>query len=183
MTSSEQAVVGLFCILVGVFFLANSIIFQRTRRVIDQFFHHSAGSLATIRDYSLNKIQVIIGFLFLATGFIMQLFAFLEDIEGKGTVLLAGVLILVAGFVVYMIGATYSRRSFRRYLREFFKKNPWSFSENMAVTKEIGMFLGIHKTEDMTVDEFVHQVKKALDVPAKPQVSERRGMRDISWSR
>ena len=51
---------GLFCILVGVFFLANSIIFQRTRRVIDQFFHRSAGSLATIRDYSLNKIQVII---------------------------------------------------------------------------------------------------------------------------
>ncbi|MEY2980604.1 MAG: hypothetical protein RL562_831, partial [Planctomycetota bacterium] len=33
MDSAELAVIGLTCNLVGVFFLANSIIFRRTRRV------------------------------------------------------------------------------------------------------------------------------------------------------
>ena len=75
-------------------------------------------------------------------------------------------IVLLAG-LVYFIGSTYSRRSFRRHLQSFFQKHPWSFTENMALTKEIGLFLGIRHGSEMTVEEFVHSVKKALGVPAQ----------------
>ena len=61
MESTELAVIGLTCNLVGVFFLANSIIFRRPRKVMEEFFGVGAGSMVALRDYSLNKMQVAIG--------------------------------------------------------------------------------------------------------------------------
>lgn len=165
MDASELAVIGLTCNLVGVFLLANSIIFRRTRRVIEEFFGVGAGQLATIKDYSLNKIQIVIGFLFLNAGFLLLLFANFQLLEQRMTTLLVCLSIVLFAALAWGIGAHYSRRSFRRHLREFFQKHTWSFTENMALTKEIGLFLGIRHTKDMTVEEFVHNVKKALHVP------------------
>lgn len=165
MESPDLLVIGLTCCLVGVFFLANSIIFRRPRRVIEEFFGVGAGSLETIRDYALNKIQVVIGFLFLNAGFLLQAFAVLGGMTDRAFTLIVCLSIVAFAGVVYVIGATYSRRAFKRYLHQFFGKHPWSFTDNMALTKEIGAFLGIHHTPDMTVEEFVHRVKKALGVP------------------
>ena len=171
MESPELLVIGLTCCLVGVFFLANSIIFRRPRRVVEEFFGVGAGSLELVRDYALNKIQVVIGFLFLNAGLLFQAFAVLGGMTDKVFTLIVCASIVVFAFVVYLVGATYSRRAFKRYLHSFFQKHAWSFTDNMAVTKEIGAFLGIHHTPDMTVEEFVHRVKKALGVPAEMAAS------------
>ena len=165
MDSPELAVVGLTCNLVGVFFLANSIIFRRPRKVMEEFFGVGAGSMEMIRDYALNKIQVVIGFLFLNAGFLLLAFSSLDALTDRGFTAIVCIGIVVFAGVVYVVGAIYSRLSFKRYLQEFFQKHPWSFTDNMALTKEIGHFLGIHHTSEMTVEEFVHQVKKALGVP------------------
>ena len=165
MDPSQLQVIGLTCNLVGVFFLANSIIFRRPRKVIEEFFGVGAGSLETIRNYALNKIQVVIGFLFLNAGFLLQAFGVLGPMEDRAVVLIVSLSIILFAGVAYAIGATYSRRSFKRYLHQFFHKHSWSFTENMTLTKEIGLFLGIRHTPDMTVEEFVHRVKQALGVP------------------
>ncbi len=169
MESSELAVIGLTCNLVGVFFLANSIIFRRTRKVIEEFFGVGAGSLAAVRDYSLNKIQVVIGFLFLNTGFLLQGFAVLDSIRDRLTTVFVCVVIVAFAGLVYLIGATYSRRTFRRYLKDFFRTHPWDFQKNMALTQEIGLWLGIRQSPDMTVEDYVRAVRRALDLPAEPE--------------
>jgi hypothetical protein len=85
-----------------------------------------------------------------------------------------------------MVGAYYSRRSFKRLLREFFKVHAWSFTENMVLTKEIGLFLDIPRTVDMTVEDYVHRVREALGVGDQPRtpsgagVDRGRRIRDIS---
>ena len=162
---SELAVIGLTCNLVGVFFLANSIIFRRPRRLLEEFFGVGAGSLTSIRDYALNKIQVTIGFLYLNIGFLLQAGAQLGAIKQR--VPTAIICVLVVGFagVVYLVGAIRSRRTFRRLLQEFFQAHAWSFSENMALTKEIGTFLGVRRTDDMTVEDYVHAVRERLSLP------------------
>jgi hypothetical protein len=171
MDSAELAVIGLTCNLVGVFFLANSIIFRRTRKVIEEFFGVGAGSLASVRDYSLNKIQVVIGFLFLNTGFLLQGFSVLDAIRERLTTVLVCLGIVGFAGVVYLVGATYSRRTFRRYLRDFFQQNPWDFQSNMVLTQEIGVHLGVRHTPDMTVEDYVRAVRRALDLPAEAERS------------
>ena len=167
MDATDLTVIGLTCNLVGVFFLANSIIFRRPRRVIEEFFGVGAGSIATIRDYALNKMQVVIGFLFLNSGFLLQIAAKFGAVEGRIATITFCFAIIAASVVVYLIGAYSSRRSFRRLLREFFQSHPWSFTENMALTKEIGSFLGIQHTQDMTVEDYVQRVRTALGIDPK----------------
>ena len=167
MDSAELAVIGLTCNLVGVFFLANSIIFRRSRKVIEEFFGVGAGSLTAVRDYSLNKIQVVIGFLFLNTGFLLHGFSVLDAIrERLLTVVICLVLVAFAG-LVYLIGLTYSRRTFRRYLKEFFSKHSdWDFEKDLRQTQEIGEQLGIPHRPDMSVADYVREVRRALELPA-----------------
>lgn len=165
MDSSELAVIGLTCNLVGVFFLANSIIFRRPRKVMEEFFGVGAGSMTALRDYTLNKIQVVIGFLFLNTGFLLQGFANLESISDRlGTVVICLAIVLCAG-LVYLVGWVYSRRSFKRLLRDFFHRHQWSFQENMALTREIGKHLGVIESPDMPVKDYIQKVRAALGLP------------------
>jgi len=167
MGPSELAVIGLTCNLVGVFFLANSIIFRRPRKVIEEFFDVGKRSLATVRDYALNKIQVILGFLFLNAGFVLQAFSHRQALVEHWQVVLVGVSIVIVAFLFYLGGAVYSRRSFKRYLREFFRNHPYDFQGNMALTKEIGALLGIPHTGDTTVEDYAHRVRESLGVVAK----------------
>ncbi len=85
--------------------------------------------------------------------------------------------IVVFAVAVYAIGAYSSRRAFRKLLREFFQQqSSWSFTENMALTKEIGEILGVPHSPDMTVEAYVHKVRQALGCSSqatKPATPER----------
>jgi len=190
MESSELAVIGLACNLVGIFFLANSITFQRSRRAVEEFFRKGPGSLARVRDYALNRMQVFVGFLFLNAGFLLQIAGHWDGVRDHLTTLTFCIGIVVFAVLTYLGGLVYSRRHFRRLLQEFFQTHPWSFTENMALTKEIGQFLGISLEADMSVEDYLHKVRRALGVdPAQlppgtsGAVERNRRMRDISTVR
>lgn len=187
MESSELAVIGLACNLVGIFFLANSITFQRSRRAVEEFFRKGPGSLAKVRDYALNRMQVFVGFLFLNAGFLLQIAGHWEGVRDHVTTLTFCAAIVVFAVLTYVGGLLYSRRHFKMLLREFFQTHAWSFTEDMSLTKEIGQFLGIPLSPDMTVEDYLHQVRQALGVDptqlppgASGAVERNRRMRDIS---
>lgn len=185
MESPELAIVGLVCNVVGVFFLANSIRFREPRKAIEENLGVAAKSLDRVRDTALNNMQVMIGFLFLTAGFLLQIMGQWDAVAGQISTLGLCAGIVAFAFLTYLVGAVYSRRTFRKLLREFFREHPWSFTENMALTKEIGEFLGIPHSQDMTVEAYVRQVRLALGVTAPPGKPEKtadrsRRIRDIS---
>lgn len=162
------AVVGLTCNVVGVFFLANSIRFREPSRVLQEALGVASRSLLKVRDTALNNMQVMLGFLFLTTGFLLQVVA-QWDME-LTTLLLCAAILAVAGGV-YAIGAYTTRRAFQKMLREFFKTQPWSFQDDMELTKEIGEVLGVERGKDMTVEAYVSSVQKALGVQVGAKAS------------
>ncbi len=168
MNDPELAVVGLTCNVVGVFFLANSIRFREPRKALEDALGVGVRSLLRVRDTALNNMQVIIGFLFLTTGFLLQVVA-QWDMEMTTLAFCAGI-IAFAG-AVYAIGAYSSRRAFRKLLREFFQAEDWSFADDMQVTKEIGEVLGVPHTKDMTVEAYIHRVRQALGVQPQPKAA------------
>ncbi len=164
MEPSGVTVIGLAMNVVGIFFLANSIIFRRPKKVLAEFFGVEKSSLYTIKDYVLNKIQVVIGFLFLTGGFILQAAGAWSSIKDQASVLFICGGIFIIAVLVYIIGAHYSRRSFRKYLMNFFKDHEWSFTANMQLTKEIGEIFGIPHDPDETVEAYAYKVRNFLDV-------------------
>jgi hypothetical protein len=166
MENAELAVVGLTCNVVGVFFLANSIRFRDPRVALEDALGVGVRSLLKVRDTALNNMQVILGFLFLTTGFLLQVVA-KWDMELTTLALCAGIIVFAGA--VFAIGAYSSRRAFRRLVCEFFKSREWSFTDDMALTKEIGEALGVPHTKDMTVEVYAHRVRQALGVTAPPR--------------
>ena len=176
MENPELAVVGLTCNVVGVFFLANSIRFREPRKALEDALGTGGRSLLKVRDTALNNMQVIIGFLFLTTGYLLQVVAKWD--MALTTLLLCAAILGFAG-AVYAIGAYSSRRAFRKLLREFFQSEQWSFQDDMELTKEIGEILGVPLAKDMTVEAYVHKVRQALGVThtGKPSPGPERGRR------
>ncbi|MEO6596510.1 MAG: hypothetical protein ABIP94_17300 [Planctomycetota bacterium] len=176
MENPELAVIGLTCNVVGVFFLANSIRFREPRKALEDALGVGIRSLLKVRDTALNNMQVIIGFLFLTTGFLLQVVA-TWNMEITTLAFCIGI-VAFAG-AVYSIGAYSSRRAFRKLLREFFQTEEWSFTDNMEITKEIGEALGVPHAKDMTVEVYVQRVRHALGVqnPTKPSSTADRARR------
>lgn len=168
MENPELAVVGLTCNVVGVFFLANSIRFREPPKALAEALGLGGRSLLKVRDTALNNMQVMLGFLFLTTGFLLQVVA-KWDMELTTLLLCAGI-IAFAG-AVYAMGAYSSRRAFRKLLKEFFQSQAWSFQDDMELTKEIGEALGVPLAKDMTVEAYVHSVRQALGVTTPPKAS------------
>ncbi|HEX6812562.1 MAG TPA: hypothetical protein VF384_13130 [Planctomycetota bacterium] len=168
MENPELAVIGLTCNVVGVFFLANSIRFREPRKALEDALGVGVRSLLKVRDTALNNMQVIIGFLFLTTGFLLQIVA-KWDMEPTTLLFCAGIIVFAG--VVFTIGAYSSRRAFRKLLREFFQSEAWSFTDDMQLTKEIGEALGVPHAKDMTVEEYVHRVRIALGVQNQPKAA------------
>ena len=170
-------IIGSTCCLVGVFFLANSIIFRKLKNVIAVFFSARMRSLNTIKDYSLNNLQVALGFVFLATGFLLQLYAVLGDLPPERTwIWVVCGSIVVFAVVVYLAGKGYSRHTFKKYLRRFFQAHPEAFNRDISVTKEIGEFLGIRHTHEMTVEDYLREVRSALRMGPEEAVGPRGGL-------
>ena len=185
MDSPELAVVGLVCDVVGVFFLANSIRFREPRKAIEDNLGVGQKSLDRVRDTALNNMQVMIGFLFLTAGFLLQILGWWDRVAEQVTTLGICAGIIVAAVAVYALGAIHSRRTFTKLLREFFQEHNLPLTDNMALTKEIGAFLGVPDKQDMTVEDYVRQVRQALGVTAPPPKPERlsdraRRVRDIT---
>ena len=164
MEPSELSVVGLTCCLVGVFFLANSIIFRKLKNVIAVFFGVKMRGLNTIKDYTLNNLQVALGFVFLAMGFLLQMYAQIGAVP-VGALTTTWVIclgIVIFAVVVYLAGKSYSRHTFKKYLRRFFQTHPEAFNRDIQITKEIGEFLGVRHTHEMTVEDYLQKVRTAL---------------------
>jgi hypothetical protein len=168
MEHPELVLVGLTCNVVGVFFLANSIRFREPRKALADALGLGVRSLLKVRDTALNNMQVIIGFLFLTTGFLLQIVARWDQ---QWTTLMSCAGIIVFAVAVYAIGAYSSRRAFKKLLREFFQKQPWSFTDDMELTKEIGEAMGVPHIKDMTVEAYAHKVRQALGVPNQQKPS------------
>jgi hypothetical protein len=170
---SDFIIIGVTMNIVGTFFLANSIVFKRPRRVIEEFFVSRPGSLLEIRDYIFTKIQVIIGFVFLFCGFGLQIVAHVDKLANPKPFLIFSIAaIFLTAFLTGTIGYATSRRAFKRYLKDFFRKNPWPFARHMGLTQEIGEIFGIPKGPDDTVEMYCAKLRRELKVP-DPVDSER----------
>mgnify|MGYP001468024119 CR=1 FL=1 len=171
MGSPELIVIGLACILVGLFLLANSIVFRSPRHLIGEFFGVGQGTLRPLRDYILNKIQVVIGFLFLTAGVVLQAWSFWAQIENKLPTLIICAVLVCFATGVWLIGNVYSRRSFQRYLGEFFGEHEFNFHQNIELTKQMGKAFGIPTSPDESVEQYVAKVMRALGIDPRARAS------------
>ncbi len=179
----DWRVVGLTLNIVGVFFLAGSITFKRTRRVLHECFGvEKTYPLRKVREYVLNKVQVYIGFTFLIAGFIIQVWDILAKNKAGGSSdiiepnLLSIAIVLVISTVVLtvilkIVQLCWTRVTFKRLMIDFFREHEWELVKNAEVAKEIGGLLKIPRNKDDSIEDYVLKIKKALHIASDSEKS------------
>lgn len=179
-------VIGLTLNIVGAFFIVNSLYFKRPRRLLYEYFgSEKRRPLSSIRSLVMSQVQLVIGFVFLISGYFLQLAAQIADnfVDREAWLRDPTVLSIVAILILSMMAVTlalkvcqifWTRWTFRRILIEYFRDNPASLEKYPATLKEVGEVIGVDHASDDSVADYTARVRKALQIEG-PIVRPERG--------
>jgi hypothetical protein len=167
----NPSVIGYTLNVVGLFFLASAITFKNPRRQIEEILGiERPRTLSTVRDHLVNQIQVYIGFVFLVAGYVLLMGEELATGDGSpaenpnlvwiAVVLLVATLATMAA--LKLVQLLYTRRKFRRLLREVLRESKFSLEKNQKLAVQIGELMRIPQDRDQSVPEYIENVKAAL---------------------
>lgn len=169
-------VIGLTLNIVGAFFIVNSLIFKRPLRALQEHFGvEKRRSLSSIRSHVMSQVQLVIGFIFLISGYFLSLAAHLadevpdrENFFSDPTVLsIAAILIssmLVVTLVLKVGQIFWTKWTFRRLLIDFFRDNASLLEKDAETLKELGQLMDVEKKGEDSVTDYKDRVKKALEI-------------------
>jgi hypothetical protein len=168
--NADWTSLGLVSCIIGAFLIANSTLFEHPRSLVARYFGRSYGRLQSVREYVYNRVQTTLGFAFLLAGFGFQLIGRFRAAEGGGAPLsMAWVGVLVASAIALLfIGWWWSVWAFRRYVREYFTRNPRDFRAEPAAAREVGELFGIESSENDTVEDYVDRLLRETGLPQWP---------------
>jgi hypothetical protein len=167
--NADWTSLGLVSCIIGAFLIANSTLFEHPRSLVARYFGRSFGRLQSVREYVYNRVQTTLGFAFLLAGFGFQLIGRFRAAPAEELPLsMAWVGVLVASAIAMLFsGWWWSVWAFRRYVREYFTRNPRDFRAEPSVAREIGELFGIESSEDDTVEDYVDRLLRETGLPQK----------------
>jgi hypothetical protein len=175
----NPTVIGCALNVVGLFFLASAISFQRPRRQIEELLGvERPRSLLAVREQLVHQIQTYLGFGLLVIGYVLLMGDELErggpgPAEGSDHQLLWIVVLLVVALLgttvaFKLIKEVYARSKFRRLLREVVHDANFNLEKNPQLSVQIGELLHIPKGEEESVAEYIAKVRAALKIKQPP---------------
>jgi hypothetical protein len=169
--------IGLTLNIVGAFFIVNSLVFKRPRRFLHDYFGvEKRRPLSTIRNHVMSQVQLVIGFVFLISGYFLSLAKNLADeIPDRDSIFSdPGVLTIAAILIVSMLAVTlilkicqilWTKWTFRQLLIDFFRDHPAALDKHPAALKEVGEILGVDHYQDDSVADYSDRLRKVLELP------------------
>ncbi|MDB2576336.1 hypothetical protein N9185_00665 [bacterium] len=173
--AADWTSLGLVLCIVGAFLIANSTLFEHPRSLVARYFGRSYGRLQSVREYVYNRVQTTLGFAFLLTGFGLQLVGqFRSAGPGEAPLNMVWIGVIVAAAIALLFsGWWWSVWAFRRYVREYFNRNPQDFRAEPAMAREVGDLFGVESSEDDTVEDYVGRLVRETGLPQQAPVEER----------
>lgn len=168
----DWASLGLVASIVGCFLIANAILFEHPRRLVERYFGSSTGRLRSVREYVYNRVQTNLGFTFLLGGFGLQLYGRYGEAGAQGTTPFSmawvGLIVVLAVGLLFS-GWWWSMLAFRRYVRQYFIQHPPNLMGDPATMRELGELFGVESYDDDTVEAYVARLRAKAGLPADPR--------------
>lgn len=166
---------GLVLVLIGVFLLANAVLFRHPRALVAEHFGGTRERLVSIRGAIFHRLQVHLGFLFLLVGLAVAIYG---HFGAPGTSTPAGgsevarvfpkewVGLIVAAVLGLELGGWWlSHALFLRYVREHFRAHPPALEEDLALARELGELFGIHSEGNDSVQSYLVRIRGRIGLP------------------
>lgn len=126
-------------------------------------------SLRPLRAALQSKVRGQVGACFLAAAGALALVSLFLETELPTMVLPVGAIFLVAlsVFLVILQGK-YVENAMRRYLQTHLREFPFSFEDNLGLTREIGELFGVTGAAEDTVERYVKRLRERLGLKEPP---------------
>lgn len=177
----DGRVLGLSLVILGLFLVANAMLFRGPRSLIEERFGGRRPKLRSIRELVFQRVQLMLGFAFLIAGCGAQLYGVLNppaaDAPPTSASLWIG-LVVVLGVASELGAWWFSLQSFRGQLKRWFKENPPELETDMPLAREVGEVFGVESSGEDTVESYCARVRKALELAPRPAPG-RSGGRDF----
>jgi hypothetical protein len=164
------AILGGICVLLAGVFQLSSMGRDRARNHLHQVMGTPVTSLQPLRGAMVAKArgQGVAVFLMLAALFLIADRMSLGEPTGLMLWLLAAALVVLSGVFFVLLGP-YVENSMRRHLLTHLRQFPFSFEDNIALTREIGALFGMPSHKEDTLEDYVERIREKLSLPAAPR--------------
>ncbi len=191
MATVDIQVIGLTVQLLGILFIAISILIKKPRKIVEEVFGLvSIGRVRAMRHTVYKKNQLLLGIFFLLVGYTLQIFGLAPGTTGAASQAAAPIhlpmgsaepgdtwtfltvfgavlgAVLALSLILNIVVFLWTKMSFRRLISDFLKEHDFSFEENIQLTKEIGELVGVPKKNDSSIEEYVADLKESLKLVA-----------------
>lgn len=168
MEPSKIRVIAYCCMILGSFFMMKSILVKSPKFVLHELLQFKVSKSRFFRRYISQKLEAIIGFVFLALG--CSQLAYLElirldELEWWKVGGLTALSIVLIGALLQQITRFFSGQIFVEHMRFMVLKHGYQLDSDDGLVRELGKILRVKRSEDDTVQSYTNRVRTKMKLP------------------
>ena len=173
-------VIALCSLILGTFFLAKSISFKTPKYVLHELLDFKVNKSRFFRRYVNQKLEAIIGFLFMFLGFALMIFLEVEALRelemetaAEHTALtdwwaVIGITIgamLAITVALNRVTRFFSGRIFVELVRFMVSNHDFPLERDQGLVLELGRIMRVKRDDDDTVESYGDKVREKMKLP------------------
>jgi len=179
MGPSSLRVIALCACILGVFFLAKSIAVKSPKYMLHELLRFKVNKSRFFRNYIGQKLDAIIGFVFLLLGFGIQVYLEVQGLQEQpgeqhgldSWGIVVAVTIGASAGIVYLLGKItryFSGKIFVELVRFMVETHRYPLASDESLVLELGRILRVDRDEEDTVESYTRKVLDRMKVPDAP---------------
>ncbi|MGH7163875.1 MAG: hypothetical protein ACREID_10375, partial [Planctomycetota bacterium] len=170
-------VISLCCNILGAFFLAKSITVKSPKYLLHELLRFKVNKSRVFRNHISQKLEGVIGFLFLFVGFALQIYLEVDALSdretGKAPTGFTNWWLVIGGTVVAMFAIAwllsritrfFAGRIFSELVRFMVETHGYPMESDEGLVLELGKILRVRREEEDTVESYCKRVRAKMKV-------------------
>jgi hypothetical protein len=168
-------VIALCSLILGSFFLAKSVSIKTPKYVLHELLSFKVNKSRFFRKYISQKLESVIGFIFLFVGFTLLIYLEVEALEGSTgfenwwvVVGVTVVTIVAIAILLNRITRFFSGKIFVEHMRFMVEHHGYPLESDEALVLELGRVMHIPRGDEDTIESYCEKVRTKMKVSRKP---------------
>lgn len=173
MEPSKIRVIAYCCLTLGSFFLMKSILFKSPKFVLHELLRFKVSKSRFFRRYITQKLEAIIGFVFIAAACTQLTYVELATLEELIWWQIGGLTvgaIFAIGVVLHQVTRFFSGKIFVEQLRYIVLKHGFPLEADEGLVRELGNILRVKMQDNDTVESYAARVRAKMNLPDAPKL-------------
>ena len=173
-------VIAFSSLILGSFFVTKSISGKTPKYVLHELLDFKVNKSRFFRKYISQRLEAVIGFMFLFLGFVLQLYLEVQALgeegrrAGKGfanwwlVITFTVAAMLAIAFVLSRVTRFFSNKVFVEHVRFMVTTHGFPLESDEGLVLELGRVMRVRHEDDDTVESYATKVRAKMGLPAAP---------------